>query len=258
MLTVDARLATGSSHIGEHEVLKAELFDHPDRVIDRTLASDNEAALHVGVVFLDDLLVRRERLWIAARSDDPTMGGKKLLNVPCQLDLRGGEDNQVVTNSLQVTDKVGREHNTEVVLGDGGHEELQELAASEWIKARDRLVKDEQLRTFGNCHRERKLSSLTSRELAGALLWIKSEFVDPPLCQVVVPPWIEPAAKTEMVINGQSGVSGGVLGDESDTTELGGFVARSTSENFDRACRRSNHPDGEVQQRGLACPVRTD
>ena len=48
------------AHVGEDQVLQADLLDGPCRVEDRALTADEEACSGVGVAGLDDLLVRRK------------------------------------------------------------------------------------------------------------------------------------------------------------------------------------------------------
>ena len=61
---------------------------------------------------------------------------------------------------------MGGEHDAELVLGDGLHQVLQELAAGQRVERGDRLVQDQQLGPLGQAQGEGELGALAAGQLA--------------------------------------------------------------------------------------------
>ena len=168
------------------------------------------------------------------------------------------EHDQVVADPLEVGDQVRGQHDADLVLGDGLHQVLQELAPRQRVEAGDRLVEDQQLGPLGDGQGEGELGALAAGQLAGPLAGIEAEPLDPAAGQLVVPARVEVGAEPQVVGDGQPGVGGRVLGDEADPGQLRRAGGRPAAEDLDRAGGRRQQPDGEVQQGGLARTVRAD
>src|ERR1035441_1247776 len=104
--------------------------------MDRLVVSDDEGALALGVALLDDFPVPREAQAIAARGAQAMVDGEQRLDVPGDLDAGGDEDDEVVTDALEVCDEMRGEHDAHAVLDGNGHESPQELAPSQRVEAR--------------------------------------------------------------------------------------------------------------------------
>ena len=174
---------------------------------------------------------------VAARQ--PMVGGQQLLDVPSDLDPRADEDDEVVTDPLEVGDEVRGEDHARAVLGDDLHEALKELTPGEGIEARDRLVEHEQLRSFRHREGQGELGVLATRELAGLLARVEPEALDAVLGELGVPARVRPRAEAQVIADREPGVGRGVLGDEADTGEL--------------ARRRARRPPRTVIDPALGC-----
>ena len=80
--------------------------------------------------------------------DQAMVAGEQILDVAGQLDVAGGENDQVVAYPFQVGHQVRRQHHADALVGDGCHQRLQELPPGQRVQAGDRLVEQQQLRTF--------------------------------------------------------------------------------------------------------------
>ena len=109
----------------------------------------------------------------------PVVRGQQLVDVAGDLHARGDQDDEVVADPLQVGDQVRGQDDAELVLGDGLHQVLEELAPGQRVEAGDRLVEDEQLGPLGDGQGQRELRALAAGELAGLLLRVEAELVDP-------------------------------------------------------------------------------
>jgi hypothetical protein len=58
------------------------------------------------------------------------------------------QHDRIVADSFQVTDQVRRQHDADMLIGDGFHQVLEKFATGQRIEAGYRLVQDEQLRSF--------------------------------------------------------------------------------------------------------------
>ena len=94
------------AHVGQHEVFEADLLDGPGRVVDRRIALHEEGALSFGVGRFDDVLIGREAGGVAARPDEPVVGGQELLDVSGDPHSGRGQQDQVVAHPFQVADQV--------------------------------------------------------------------------------------------------------------------------------------------------------
>ena len=192
--------------------------------MNRAVAPHDQGALHVGVALVDDLEIRGQGLRIAAWPDEPAMGSQQPLHLAGHLYARGGQHHEVIADPLEVGHQVGGEHDAELVLRHGGHEQLQELPPGERVEAGHRLVQDEQFGPLGHGQGESELGLLAARELAGPLLRVQAELADPAPRHLVIPARVEPPAEPEMIGDRQGRVDRGVLGHEPDLAELSGVV----------------------------------
>ena len=140
----------GAFHVRQHEVLQAELGDGPRRVEDRGARCGRRgwSAGRCGW--------RTTTCWsagsvcvVAAGPGQPVVGGEQRLDLAGEPHLGVDEHDEVVADPLEVGDDVRGEHDAELLLGDGLHQDLEELAPRERVEARDRLVEDEQLGALG-------------------------------------------------------------------------------------------------------------
>ena len=136
-------------------------------------------ALALGLAGLDQVLVRGEAGLVSTGSGQPVVRREELVDVSADPDVGVHQDDQVVADSFQVGDQVGRHQHADPVLGDGGHQVLQELATRERVEAGHGLVEDQQLRALGDGQREGELGALAARELAGPLLRVEAELPYP-------------------------------------------------------------------------------
>ena len=102
-----------------------------------------------------------------------------VVDVAGDLHARVDQHDQVVADPFQVGDQVRGEHDAELVLGDGLHQVLQELAPGERVEAGDRLVEDQQLGPLGDAEGQGELGALAAGELAGLLRRVQAEPLDP-------------------------------------------------------------------------------
>ena len=116
---------------------------------------------------------------VPARAGEPVVGGEERVEVAGELHARGDEHDQVVADALEVGDQVRGQHDAELVLGDGLHQVLEELAPGERVEAGDRLVEDQQLGALGEPEGERELGALAAGELARLLREVEAEPLDP-------------------------------------------------------------------------------
>ena len=166
-------------HVGEHQILEADLFHGPGRVVDRVFGAHEERALPLGVAGLDDLEAGRQGAGIAAWSGQPAMRRQEGVDLPRQPHSRGDEHHQVVAGPLEVRQEMGGEHDAQSLVGDDLHQGLEELAPGERVQTGHRLVEDQQLRALGDRQGEGELGPLASRQPPGPLSEIETERADP-------------------------------------------------------------------------------
>ena len=185
-----------------------------------------------------DLLVGRQRVGSRRGPVSRWWVASSVVDVAGELDPRVDQHDQVVADPLEVGDQVRGQHDAELVLGDGLHQVLQELAPGERVEAGDRLVEDQQLGALG----EPRVSASWAR-------WPPESL--PALCagsrpsrsiraarQGVVPARVEVGAEPQVVGDAQPGVGGRVLGDEADLGQLL-RVGRRAAAAAPRSCPRS-------------------
>ena len=146
-----------------------------------------------------DLLVGGQRVRGPPGAGEPVVGVEQRLDLAGEPHLGVDEHHDVVADPLEVGDDVRGEHDAELLLGDGLHEQLEELAARERVEARDRLVEDEQLGALGQAEREGELGALAPGEPAGALAGVEAEPLDARPGQGVVPARVEVGAEPQVV-----------------------------------------------------------
>ena len=110
------------------------------------------------------------------------------------------------------------------------------------VEARHGLVEEQQLGPLRDGQGERELGPLTPGELARALAGVEAELGDAPLGERAIPPGVEPAAKPQVVGDGQVGVRRGVLGDEPDLGELGRVLRGRRPQHLDGSRARGEQP----------------
>src|SRR5215813_2911605 len=151
-----------------------------------------------------------------------------------------------------------REHDARALIRHELHEDLEELATGERIEARHRLVEDQQLRTLRDGQRQRELGALAAGELPGTLSWVEPEPGDPVVGQLRIPTRVHVCAEAEVIGHRHSGVRRRVLRDEADPRKVVRIARRLPAEHLDRAGRRREQPDRQLQQGRLAGTVRSD
>ncbi len=176
-LAAGALAARLRAHIGEHQILHADLFDAPGRVEDRLVGAHEQRALPVGVTGLDHLLTGRQSARVPAGSDETAVGGQKPLDLPGHPQAGGDEHDQVVAHPLEVRHQMGGKHDAHPLLGHDLHEALEELPPGQGVETGDRLVEQQQLRALGDGQGEGELGSLAARELAGLLVEVETQRV---------------------------------------------------------------------------------
>ncbi|MGH9286832.1 MAG: hypothetical protein ACRD0V_00805 [Acidimicrobiales bacterium] len=110
--------------------------------MDRGVGADQQGGLTVGVAGGDNVLAGRQGGGIPARPGESVMSRQQRVDVAGQLHAGGDQHDQVVADALQIGHQVRGQDDAEVVLGDGLHQVLQELAPGERVEAGDRLVED--------------------------------------------------------------------------------------------------------------------
>ena len=136
---------------------------------------------------LDDLLVGRQAILVAAGSDQAAVGRQQLVDLAGHLHPRAGQHHQVVAHPLEVADQVRGQHHADLAVGHHLHQVGQELAAGQRVEAGHRLVEDQQLGALGDGDGEGQLGPLATRERSGPLTGVEVEVVDAALGQLVVP-----------------------------------------------------------------------
>ena len=184
------------AHVGQHEVLEAELA-RPSRPGRGSGASVRTSSVVCRSVWLAETTCwsAGQRGRVAARPGEPVVGGEQRRRRRRRPDPGVDQHDQVVADPLEVGDQVRGQHDAELVLGDGLHQVLQELAPGQRVEARDRLVEDQQLGPLGEAEGQRELGALAAGELAGLLARVEAEPLDPARGQRVVPARVEPGAR---------------------------------------------------------------
>jgi hypothetical protein len=133
-----------------------------------------------------------------------------------------------------------------------------ELVPGQRIQARDRLVEQQQPGTLGQREGERHLGALSAGELADRAVGRDVEVGEPLVREPGVPALVELAAELDQLGRAEIAVERGVLGDEADIGQRRASGARVAAEDAHLALVRPQQADGQVQQVGLARPVRPD
>ena len=129
----------------------------------------------------------------------PMMTAEQRLDLTLHPNLGVDQDDEVVADPFQVGDDMGGEQDAELVLGDGLHQDLQELPAGQRVEAGDRLVEDQQLGSLGQAQGEGELSALPAGQLPGPLGGVEAEPLDPGPSHGVVPARVEPGTEPQVV-----------------------------------------------------------
>ena len=116
--------------------------------------------------------VESSRAGCPAPGAGPTTGdvrGQQRVDVARELHVRRREHDEVVADAFEIGDEVRREDDAHAVPGDDLHEVLEELAARQWVEARNRLVEQQHLGPLRDGEGERELRPLAARERSRAL-----------------------------------------------------------------------------------------
>src|ERR1022692_4653745 len=220
LLSLQGRLAAGRgggpAHVGQDQVLQADLAGGPRGVVARASGADQQRALPAGVAGRDDLPVSRPGAGIAAGPGELAVRGEQFPDLAGELDPGGDDHDQEVADPLQVGDQVRGHHDADLVPGGELRQALQELAAGERVEAGDRLVEDEQLGLLGDGQGQGELGALPTRQLPGLLARVQAQPLDPVAGQRGVPARVEMGAEPQVVGYAEPGVGGRVLRDEAD------------------------------------------
>ncbi len=99
-------LFDGAGHVGENQVLEVEPFHRPGGIENGSIGSHDEGALFVGVALGDDRLIARQGVALVPWARQTVMGREQLVDLTCDADPGVDENDQVVTDPLEVSDKV--------------------------------------------------------------------------------------------------------------------------------------------------------
>ena len=122
------------------------------------------------------VLAGRQRGRVAARAGEPVVGGQQRRRP--RRSTRTRESTSTIRWSQTRSRSATRcEDSTtlKLVLGDGLHQALQELAPGQRVEAGHRLVQDQQLRPLGQAEGQRELGPLAAGEPAGLLARVEAE-----------------------------------------------------------------------------------
>ena len=205
VIVVAAAAPGGLAHVGEHQVLEADLRDRPGGVQHRAGGAHQQRGLHVGVAGRDDLQAVRQRGRVSAWAEQQVVGGQQLVYRPGDAHPRADKHDQVVADPFQVRDQVRGQHHGQLLLGDGLHQVLQELPAGQRVQAGHRLVQDQQLGTLGDGQGQRELGALPAGQGAGLLAGIQVQLLDPAARQPGVPVRVEVCAEIQVIGDRQPG-----------------------------------------------------
>ncbi len=169
---------------------------------------------------------------MVSRPDEPMMRCEEFVDLASELHLRRDEDDEEVTDPLDVSDEVRRENDADVVVGDGLHEYLKELTSCERIEARYGLVEEHRLGPLRNRESECQLGALATRKFAGALTRVKTELLNARLSEHSVPVRVRVRAEAKVVEHAETCVERRVLGDETHALELFETLSGAVSEDF--------------------------
>ena len=140
---------------------------------------DEQCRLPFAVTLPDHVVRARHRRPIGSWPGQKAMAREDLVDLPHQLSAPRGEDHEVVADSLEIGDDVGREDDGQPRLCHRLHHRLEEFAARKRIERRNGLIEDQQLGTLRQGERERDLSLLSAGELSDLLSERKVEPLEP-------------------------------------------------------------------------------
>ena len=140
-----------------------------------------------------------QRVRFAARTRQPVVGGEQVVDVAGDPDLGVDQDDDVVADAFEVGDDVGGEQHADLLLGDGLHQHLEELAPGQRVQARHRLVEDQQLGPLGQPEGQGELGALAAGEPTRLLVRVEPQSLDAPASCRVVPPRVEVGAEAQVL-----------------------------------------------------------
>ena len=192
---------------------------------------------------------------VGARADEAMVGGEHGVEVVGELHARADQHDQVVAHALEVGDQVRGQHDAQLVLGDGLHQALEELAPVERIEAGDRLVEQQQLGALGEPERERELRALPAGELPAFCAGSSPSRAIRRVRERVVPARVQPRAEPQVVLDAEAAVGRRVLGDEADLGALLRAGRGAPAEHLDRARGRRSMPAARFSSVLLPAPL---
>ena len=164
----------------------------------------------------------------------------------------------MIADPLQVGDEMRGQYDGDPVLGHDLHEHLEEFAPGQWVQTGNGFVEKQEIGPLGDGEGEGELGPLAPGQGPDPLTRVEVESLDACRGHRLVPGGIQQRPHAEMLGHGQPGIGGRVLSDEPDTGQLQRIGGRGAAEHGERARRRSQQPDGQMQERRLPRPVRSD
>jgi len=107
------------------------------------------------LAFLDDRLVRGQGARVPSRTGQTVVSREQFGDLARELHLRGDEDDEVVTDPLEIGNQVRGQHDADRVFGDDLHQALEELPPCERVQAGHGLVEEQELWPLRNGDRQR-------------------------------------------------------------------------------------------------------
>ena len=195
----------------------------------------------VRLATVDDGPARGDAL--RARSGDERVAGRDLVDLAGKSYAPARQDHDVLADTIDVSERVGRHDQGRTGRGDRRHELLEHVHARKRIEIRHRLVEQQQLRPLADRDRERNLRALARREPTHSRIERK----------------IESACDLEVVGDAEVSIQRSLLPDEAHARQEGRIVrARRFPEHRDRSARGVAEAGRELQQCRLPRSVRPD
>jgi len=191
------------------------------------------------------------------------VAGEQVVDLAGHLHPASRQQDEVVGHPLELGQRVrGQHHGQPTLLAfplpcrrhDRGHE----VVPGQRVEHGQRLVEHEQPRPPGQGQRQRELRLLPAGQLARLLLQRDAELGQPALGVALIPAPVHVAGQVQHVRGGQVLVQRRVLRDERGAVQRGRRSRQLAAQHGGPAHGRRGQADRHVQQRGLACPVRTD
>ena len=134
----------GLGHVRQDQVLEGQRLDAPRRIEDRIVTRHDDRGLALGVTHFDDVRRRRQRVEVAPSSDETMVRGQEIFDFAVHLHSRGGEDDQVVTDALEIGNEMRTQDDADLVVSHDLHQRGQELTTGQGVERRHRFVQQEE------------------------------------------------------------------------------------------------------------------